>query len=567
MARKSRQQEQQRFLQPSAAETVSTSPLIYQTGIYARLSRPNMKDTQVDVLASQLHHLQEYVSGHTDMELTDTYVDDGWSGLNFNRPDFTRMMEDVKAGKINCIVVRDFSRFGRNYLETGYYLQEIFPAYEVRFISIFDEFDSLTSDANSMIFSTMQIVNDFYSKDLSRKICSVYDAKVSKGFCWGNVPNGYIRRKDGTGRLIMDEDIAPSIYLAYHWLNRGVKCAQVARNLNMLNIPHHYSPSNNKDSGEAIWTNFHILHLMKNPLYTGDYAYNRSRNRKYDSSHIGPRPAEEWKYVPSVHPGYISRETYLRFSDQRETRGKTLQEGKQRCAETVEQSQNPFRYLLFCGECQHAITTEKDTDGYVTEYVCTGQHRIQAVGHLRFSITRTDLMALVVQELRKEQTILQQLLETLQSLPLDTVCTTMAEARRRRLNELSLQSDAVADKIIRAQRDYKSGLLEPDIYHLQIEKLEMEKAVIQDSSADLHLQLEELQRILSPDRQWLRRFANLLISDEVPSTTIHQLNQRIEVFADHHITIMYTHNEEKQKLIAYLDEWEQLQREDTTYGK
>ena len=156
----------------------------------------------------------------------------------------------------------------------------------------------------------------------------------------------------------------------------------------MLNIPHHHSPSNNKDSGEAVWTNFHILHLMKNPLYTGDYAYNRSRNRKYDSSHIGPLPAEEWKYVPSAHPGYISRETYLRFSDQRETHGKTLQEGKQRCAETVEQSQNPFRYLLFCGECQHAITTEKDTDGYVTEYVCTGQHRIQAVGHLRFSITR-----------------------------------------------------------------------------------------------------------------------------------------------------------------------------------
>ncbi len=213
MARKSRQQEQQRFLQPSAAETVSTNSLIYHTGIYARLSRPNMKDTQVDVLASQLHHLQEYVSGHTDMELTDTYVDDGWSGLNFNRPAFTRMMEDVKAGKINCIVVRDFSRFGRNYLETGYYLQEIFPAYEVRFISIFDEFDSLTSDVNSMIFSTMQIVNDFYSKDLSRKICSVYDAKVSKGFCWGNVPNGYIRRKDSTGRLIMDEDVAPSIYL------------------------------------------------------------------------------------------------------------------------------------------------------------------------------------------------------------------------------------------------------------------------------------------------------------------------------------------------------------------
>lgn len=565
MARKSRQQEQQSFLQPSAVEINCTNSPIYRTGIYARLSRPNLKDTQVDVLASQLHHLQEYVSDHADMELIDTYVDDGWSGLNFNRPDFTRMMEDVKSGKINCIVVRDFSRFGRNYLETGYYLQEIFPAYEVRFISIFDEFDSLTSDANSMIFSMMQIVNDFYSKDISRKICSVYDAKVSKGFCWGNVPNGYIRRKDGTGRLLMDEQIAPTIYLAYHWLNRGVKYAQVARNLNMLGLSHH-SPSNNQDDGtNPRWTNFHILFLTQNPLYTGDYTYNRSRNRKYDSSHLGPQPMEEWKYVPNTHPGYISKEAYLIFCDRRENRGKTLAERKRRCAETVDQVQNPFRHLLYCGECQHALVPEKDAGGNAAEYICTGQHRIQAVGHLSYSITRTRLMALVIQELRQEQVELRLLHQTLQVLPTDSVCTAMGEAKRRILADLSQQAEATARKIIRAQKDFKNGLLEPDIYHLQIEKLEMEKAIIQGSSAELQQQIAELRQVLSPNQQWLCRFAALTIVDEVPSSLLHQLIQRIDVFTDQHIAVAYTHTEEKQKLIAFLEEWEQLQKEEAAH--
>ena len=566
MARKSRQQEQQRFLQPSAVEIQCIDPPIYRTGIYARLSRPNLKDTQVDVLSSQLHHLQEYVSSHADMELIDTYVDDGWSGLNFNRPDFTRMMEDVKSGKINCIVVRDFSRFGRNYLETGYYLQEIFPAYEVRFISIFDEFDSLTSDANSMIFSMMQIVNDFYSKDISRKICSVYDEKVSKGFCWGNIPNGYLRRKDSTGRLLMDEQIAPAIYLAYHWLNRGVKYAQVARNLNMLGLSHHSPSSNQEDGTNLPWTNFHILLLTENPLYTGDYAYNRSRNRKYDSSHLGPQPMEAWKFVPNAHPGYISKEAYLSFCDRREIRGKALAERKQLRAETVDQVQNPFRYLLFCGECQHALVHEKDADGNATEYICTGQHQIQAVGHLSYSIPRTRMMALVVQELQMEQAELRLLHKTLKALPTDSVCAAMEDAKHRILSDLSRQAEAAAEKIIRAQNDFKTGLLEPEIYHLQIEKLEMEKAVIQGNRAELQQQIDELRWSLSPDQQWLCSFAALTIADEVPSSLLHQLIQRIDVFADQHIAVVYTHNEEKQKLIACLNEWEQLQKEEVAHG-
>ena len=200
MARKSRTQEQLMQLQPSYADSATdTAPLKYQTAIYARLSYNNFSTTNVDVLGSQINHLKQYVKTHDDMELIDTYIDDGWSGINFNRPEFTRMMEDMKSGKINCIVVRDFSRFGRNYLESGYYLQEIFPAYNVRFISVFDHFDSQTSDADSMAISMVQLVNDFYCKDISKKICSAYDTKVAKGFCWGKTPYGYNRRNDDSG--------------------------------------------------------------------------------------------------------------------------------------------------------------------------------------------------------------------------------------------------------------------------------------------------------------------------------------------------------------------------------
>lgn len=148
MARKSRQPQQQGILPASPSN--ENKATVYRTGIYARLSDKNFSSTDVDVLGNQLNHLRDYVANHDDMELVDTYVDDGWRGSSFNRPDFNRMMADVKSGRINCIVVRDFSRFGRNYLEMGYYLNEVFPSYNLRFISIFDDFDSLVSDADSI---------------------------------------------------------------------------------------------------------------------------------------------------------------------------------------------------------------------------------------------------------------------------------------------------------------------------------------------------------------------------------------------------------------------------------
>ena len=276
---------------------------------------------------------------------------------------------------------------------------------------------------------------------------------------------------------------------------------------------------------------------------------------------------EAWKHVPNTHPGYISKETYLNYCDRREVRGKVLAERKQHRAKTVDQVQNPFRYLLFCGDCQHALVHEKDADGNAAEYICTGQHRIQAVGHLSYSIPRTRMMALVIQELQTEQAELRLLHKTLQALPTDSVCTAMEEAKRRILASLSQQAEANARKIIRAQKDFKTGLLEPDIYHLQIEKLEMEKSIIHGSSAELQQQIDELRLVLSPDQQWLCRFAALTIADEVPSSLLHQLIQRIDVFADQHITVAYTHTEEKQKLIACLNELEQLQREEAMHGK
>lgn len=566
MARKSRQPQQQGIL-PASSSNENTAT-IYRTGIYARLSDKNFSSTDVDVLGNQLNHLRDYVANHDDMELVDTYIDDGWRGSSFNRPDFNRMMADVKSGRINCIVVRDFSRFGRNYLEMGYYLNEVFPSYNLRFISIFDDFDSLVSDADSMLFSMMQIVNDFYSKDISRKICAVYDAKVSKGFCWGNIPYGYFRRKDGSGRLLMDENKAPLVYLAFYWLDHGIVPAKAARNLNLLGFCYEDSPAMNadeldrSDSDGTPWTKYHLYQLLHNPLYTGDIVYNRSRDRKYDSSHYGEIPMDEWKFVPDTHPAYRSKERYQKTIAIQKERGKLLSAGKQRMSLTVDAPENPFRYLLYCGACQHPMTCKKNETGFVTAYQCIGRHHVKVHEHEGYSIQRDLLMRSVARQLLKQQEDARKYLAQLECLPMDAVCSQLEQRRACLLRDLCQEAEGIENSAARAKQDYKDKLLEADVYQLQMEKLDMMRSVNSETQEALRAQLAELRHILSPDNAWLRDFSDLAISEEVPSTTIHQLMQRIEVSENLSVTITLVHAEQRKKLQGYLDEWAQLQKEE-----
>ncbi len=567
MARKSRTQAQLMKLHPQSVETKIDETLpVFKTAIYIRLSNNNFATTNVDVLQSQINHLQEYVASHADMELVDTYIDDGWSGMNFNRPAFARMMEDMKAEKINCIVVRDFSRFGRNYLETGYYLQKIFPAYNVRFIAVFDEFDSLVSDSDSMIVSMVQLMNDFYCKDISKKICSAYDSKVPKGFCWGKAPYGYYRRDDNSGKLLMDGRVSYIAYLIFYWAYQKKSPFEIARNLNLLGFRYTPSESNSisseKQTEPTEWNAGTIRGIIKNPLYTGDFVYNRHRNRKYDASHIGALPMERWKYVSRTHPAYIIKSEYLQLQNYFAEKSEHFQATKTQNAKIRNNSYNPFHQLLYCGECGHCMSTIKKDNVCVTDYRCKGHFLVQAAGHLAYTIERSVLMHDVQKQLIIQKKEACDLLSALSSMSVTTVIEQLTAKKSAEISLLNSKIIEIEEKLQRAEKDYRKGLLDDETHTLQIEKLKMEQSIIQDDIAFLNDQLSELHLCFSEENPWLTAFRSLEISDEIPSSVLHQLISRIEVFSDQHVVISYHLTEYKQKLIGYINEWEHIKHEE-----
>lgn len=286
MARKSRRMEQVAHLQNNGSKCTlpeiivqeapsSASLPFYKVGIYGRLSVKDLGIEDGDTMDTQISLLRDYVIQQPDMELTEVYIDNGWTGTNFQRPEFIHMMDDVKAGKINCIVVKDLSRLGRNYLEAGYYLQEVFPGYNLRFIAIYDGFDSLTSDPESMLIGTKNIVNDYYSKDISKKISATIDIKRSQGPHYlGIVPYGYIMSDGDDRKFVIDTTVAPFVRLLFDWVLEGHSFVDIARNLNDMNVP--------KDISRKRKASTHSRLSQGAALGASPYGYRRNENHDFE---------------------------------------------------------------------------------------------------------------------------------------------------------------------------------------------------------------------------------------------------------------------------------------------
>lgn len=240
MARKSRRnnniiEKKQEMMTPE----IITGPQL-ETGVYARLSVE--KDNE-ETIQTQIEMLHQYVEEHGEYHLVDTYVDNGYTGTDFDRPGFIRMMEDVRTGKIQCIIVKDLSRFGRNFIETGYYIETIFPCLNVRLISINDEFDSSREeDRNSIVMPVKNMINEMYAKDASKKKVLAFEMQSKRGDATiARSIYGYIVDKK-ENQLKVNPETAPIVRAIFRWYQMGRGTGAIVKRLKMLDImtPHAY---------------------------------------------------------------------------------------------------------------------------------------------------------------------------------------------------------------------------------------------------------------------------------------------------------------------------------------
>lgn len=345
----------------------------YRTALYLRLSREDGDKTESDSIANQRTLLEAYAIDHPELCIVDEFVDDGYSGSNFKRPAFQRLFRELEQGTINCVLVKDFSRLGRNFVETGQYLEQVFPLFGVRFIAINDNYDSLNSqNRDGMLVPIKSMINEMYSKDLSQKIQSCFRSKEARGEIYTPVPFGY--KKDQKNHLVLDEEVSDVVVRIFLWKKSGMKEREIAKKLSAQGIQTPFTRrcqlgylKNTLRVKDPAWQTVFVTKVLENPIYTGTMVYNRiaydETNRK-----IGQNPRESWRMVPDNHPAIISWELFDEVSALREAEQAVREERKTWCKQRRKNNPNIFKGRIFCKECGEKLVCHWQRDGSLYFY-------------------------------------------------------------------------------------------------------------------------------------------------------------------------------------------------------
>ncbi len=328
---------------------------IYSAAIYCRLSRDDEQAGESVSIETQKMMLQDFCRDH-GFPIYEIYADDGYSGLNFNRPAFTRMLEDIDRGKVNLVVTKDLSRLGRDYIQTGYYTDVYFSRKRVRYIAVNDGID--TSRDSNDIAPFKNILNDMYARDLSRKVKAAKRQRAHKGYyISGQTPYGYRVDPSNRNHLIIDEEAAAVVREIYRLALSGSSLNQISRILNQRRIikPGMYKAQNgdtrffrySKTDGDAHrWCYQTVRAILRDRVYTGDMVNHKTEIINYKTRESVRVPMEQQIVVANCHEAIVSRDDYDRVQMLISLRHRPKKHS----------FENLFRDLAFCAECGHRMT-------------------------------------------------------------------------------------------------------------------------------------------------------------------------------------------------------------------
>ena len=357
----------------SGGKTLKSKRNNYIVGIYVRLSRDDERAGESLSIENQKAMLIKYVR-EQGWTLHDIYVDDGISGTTFEREGVQRLLGDAKSGIINTIVVKDLSRFGRNYIQVGQYIDYIFPSFGIRFIAVSDNID--TAGANSTAMDMMPITNVFnewYAANTSRKVRAIFTANARRGKSnMSYPPYGYVFSDDGKRTFVINVEVSANVQRIFEMRAKGIPPRQigVAFNSEGIQTPQDYKVEKLGKYASLksyhLWTDATVRKILANPAYIGSLALQRRTTVSYKNHKAILRPEEEWIVTENAHPAIISKELWNRVREVE----KSVSQGKQ----TRKGLTHPFSGFLFCADCGAKMKLEYyplRSSGQVRDYVYT----------------------------------------------------------------------------------------------------------------------------------------------------------------------------------------------------
>ena len=396
----------------TVAEPAVIKPVdkVYRAGLYARISVETERKREADTIGNQLQLLKDYVSEHSDLTVFDIYSDDDISGTDFIRPEFSRMMNDLRDGKIDCIIVKDLSRLGRNYLESGEYIEMVFPFFRCRFISVTDRFDTKYQQADISV-QLKNMANEMYAKDISRKICSTMRTIQDQGkFAGSRAPYGYRLDPADKHHLIIDEETAPIVKQLFELLAEGNTVHFVATTMNANGIPspgrllYERGIASTEHFKNSKWYMQTVRRILQDEIYLGWMVSGKFRSTYHSTGKKGsqPVPREEWIVTKGTHEPIVTEELFNKvqeyFVRMKEEHGQTAVYNSKSKKASI------FKGHLRCGECGQAMfLRNKHSHGKVTAwYYCALHENYNSSYCVKKAVKKQDVEDIALKLIRTQ---------------------------------------------------------------------------------------------------------------------------------------------------------------------
>lgn len=552
-------------------EIVVKESNLFPTAIYVRLSVENSgKADEGDSIANQTSICRDYLSEHADLKLYDIYEDNGEKGTHFDRPEFNRLMDDIRMGRVKCVLVKDLSRFGRDYIEAGQYLEKIFQFLGIRFISVTDNYDSLVSnDAEGALMVPLKnMINTAYAKDISRKIITSFKARQEKAeILPAFAPYGYVKSKTEAYRYEVDTEVAPYVRMIFEWKASGVSHNEICRRLNEMGA---VTPAKRKvELGiwraerykHTVWYGRTIIDILNNPTYTGSIVYGRMTKSLFEGIRIHRADPSEWMIHENMHEAIVSRELFEQvqkmFSDRKSSFAEIMDENKEERSKYI----NLFRNKIYCGDCGKRMRFirghDKRNDKWHMTFACGGYIDSHYTRCSRHGITYEEVVAAVMETVKIQLEYVLQQEKLIRKMRGTSGEKSLLDSYIAKVNFISQEINKVNSYRENLYEKYLEGVLDESEYQFAKKKYDEQIRELNPKLEEARKKKRELDDVLTLNNKWIRAIHQVGQTSELNEKHVKELVKEVRVYENRAVEVELNYGEAREVLCFIMAELEE----------
>ncbi len=515
-------------------ENNKPSKTIWRAAIYCRLSREDEGVSQSESIKNQLDFLERYVK-EQGWEVYGIYIDDGYSGTNFDRPDFNRLIKDIENG-VNLIITKDLSRLGRDYITTGYYLEKFFPEKRVRYIAVIDSIDTFMKTAGNDITPFRSVINDLYARDISNKVRNAMDTKKRAGkFIGAFPPFGYRKDPEDKNKLVIDEETSAIIERIFNMYLKGYGPSKIAHELNREGVitPTKYKETISNYSGTSkvdLWNHSTIRVILKNPTYMGCMRQNTENRLSYKSKKRIRMPKEQWIIVEDTHEAIIDKVMFEEVQKKLQLANSSFYRGRGK--------PRLFSGLIFCGDCGSYMTPQ--SKGGKNVFLICSTYKIYTAAYCsRHTMHEDQLEQLVLEDLKRmaKASLDYKKVASRVSKKESSTITSRVSQELSRLDRRIAELDKINKTLY---SDRVSGAISLEQYQELSEDFKEEKVALKRRVDAFNEKQADLKAHNSDNDNVEELAEELLNLNKLDRRILEKMIERIDIYEDKKITIHYS---------------------------